>query len=71
MIGDDLRDDVGGAQNAGIAGVLVRTGKYRPADENDPEVVPVRIVDDFSAAVDLVLGAGYPAAAAQRPHLRA
>jgi HAD superfamily hydrolase (TIGR01458 family) len=30
MIGDDARQDVGGAQKAGIRGVLVRTGKYRP-----------------------------------------
>lgn len=29
MIGDDLQNDVKGAQDCGIAGVLVRTGKYR------------------------------------------
>ena len=29
MIGDDLINDVGGAQSAGMCGVLVRTGKYR------------------------------------------
>jgi HAD superfamily hydrolase (TIGR01458 family) len=32
MIGDDIRGDVGGAQAAGIAGLLVKTGKYRPRD---------------------------------------
>jgi HAD superfamily hydrolase (TIGR01458 family) len=32
MIGDDILGDVGGAQAAGLAGVLVRTGKFRPAD---------------------------------------
>jgi len=32
MIGDDIVTDVGGAQQAGMAGMLVRTGKYRPAD---------------------------------------
>jgi HAD superfamily hydrolase (TIGR01458 family) len=32
MIGDDIRGDVGGAQQAGIRGLLVRTGKYQPAD---------------------------------------
>lgn len=31
MIGDDIRQDVGGAQAAGIRGVLVKTGKYREA----------------------------------------
>ncbi len=29
MIGDDLINDVGGAQRCGIAAILVRTGKYR------------------------------------------
>ena len=29
MIGDDIINDVGGAQSAGIKGVLVKTGKYR------------------------------------------
>ena len=29
MIGDDLISDVGGAQGCGLAGILVRTGKYR------------------------------------------
>lgn len=30
MIGDDIRTDVGGAQESGLKGVLVRTGKFRP-----------------------------------------
>ncbi|XP_018365672.1 PREDICTED: haloacid dehalogenase-like hydrolase domain-containing protein 2 isoform X2 [Trachymyrmex cornetzi] len=34
MIGDDVRDDVAGAQAAGIRGILVQTGKYRTGDEN-------------------------------------
>ncbi|MBS1209334.1 MAG: HAD-superfamily subfamily hydrolase [Proteobacteria bacterium] len=56
MIGDDVRDDVQGAQNAGIAGILVRTGKYRPQDEHDPQARPAMIVDDFAAAVRTILG---------------
>ena len=32
MIGDDIRGDVGGAQAAGIAAALVRTGKFRTED---------------------------------------
>ncbi len=32
MIGDDIRGDVEAAQRAGLHGVLVRTGKFRPAD---------------------------------------
>uniref|UniRef100_A0A1I8AG27 Haloacid dehalogenase-like hydrolase domain-containing protein 2 n=1 Tax=Steinernema glaseri TaxID=37863 RepID=A0A1I8AG27_9BILA len=31
MIGDDVRDDVCGAIDAGFKGILVRTGKYRPS----------------------------------------
>ncbi|HEY5666707.1 MAG TPA: TIGR01458 family HAD-type hydrolase [Gammaproteobacteria bacterium] len=32
MIGDDIRTDVAGAQAAGLKAILVRTGKFRPAD---------------------------------------
>lgn len=32
MIGDDIEGDVGGAQNAGLRGTLVKTGKFRPRD---------------------------------------
>ena len=32
MVGDDIGSDVIGAQEAGITGVLVRTGKFRPSD---------------------------------------
>ncbi|MFC9919561.1 TIGR01458 family HAD-type hydrolase [Agromyces binzhouensis] len=32
MVGDDIRSDVDGAQRAGLTGVLVRTGKFDPAD---------------------------------------
>jgi len=48
MIGDDIRGDIGGAQQAGLAGALVRTGKFRPADlegEVRPDVVLDSIAD--------------------------
>ena len=51
LIGDDLHDDVGAAQEAGISGILVRTGKYRPADETDETVRAAMVADDFAAAV--------------------
>ena len=46
MVGDDIVNDVSGAQAAGLAGVLVRTGKFRPADldRGDPDAV----VDSFA-----------------------
>jgi len=55
MIGDDIVSDVGGAQNCGIQGILVRTGKYRLSDENHPKVTPNRIVDNLSQFVNLLL----------------
>ncbi|WP_339064996.1 HAD hydrolase-like protein [Teredinibacter turnerae] len=33
MVGDDVESDVLGAIEAGIAGCLVQTGKYRNGDE--------------------------------------
>ncbi len=33
MIGDDARSDIVGALTAGLQGILVKTGKYRPEDE--------------------------------------
>ena len=32
MVGDDIRGDIGGAQGAGMRGVLVQTGKFHPGD---------------------------------------
>jgi HAD superfamily hydrolase (TIGR01458 family) len=32
MIGDDIATDIGGAQEVGMKGVLVKTGKYLPQD---------------------------------------
>ena len=48
MIGDDARQDVGGAQACGIRGVLVKTGKYRPehvANDVTPDLVLDSIAD--------------------------
>ena len=55
LIGDDLADDIGGAQAAGIPGILVRTGKYRAGDDRHPEIRPAAVYDDFAAAVDALL----------------
>lgn len=48
MIGDDVHADVEGAQLAGLAGVLVRTGKFRASDLTDgvsPEAVLDSVAD--------------------------
>ena len=47
MVGDDLRSDVGGAQDAGITGVLVRTGKFRAADLEE-DVKPDAVLDSVA-----------------------
>lgn len=47
MIGDDVRVDVGGAQQAGLKGALVKTGKYRAGDENGP-VKPDFVIDSIT-----------------------
>ena len=55
MIGDDLENDVGGAQTSGIRGILVRTGKYQPADELHDTIKPNLVVNDIDEAADAIL----------------
>lgn len=55
MIGDDARDDVCGAMNAGLAGILVKTGKYRPGDEGQTDPAPSHVAQDFPEAVDFLI----------------
>jgi HAD superfamily hydrolase (TIGR01458 family) len=38
MVGDDAETDVAGAQAAGLKGIQVRTGKYRPETEGAPDL---------------------------------
>ena len=52
MVGDDVEADVLGATAAGLQGVLVRTGKYRPGDERRLADTAGTVVEDFPAAVD-------------------
>jgi phospholysine phosphohistidine inorganic pyrophosphate phosphatase len=47
MVGDDIRTDVEGAQGAGLAGVLVRTGKFAPSDL-DADVSPDAVLDSIA-----------------------
>jgi phospholysine phosphohistidine inorganic pyrophosphate phosphatase len=46
MVGDDISTDIAGAHEAGLKGVLVRTGKYRASDIEGP-VRPDAIVDSI------------------------
>lgn len=55
MIGDDVYDDVIGAHDAGLIGILVRTGKYRTADENiSPDKIDF-VAESIVEAVDWIL----------------
>jgi HAD superfamily hydrolase (TIGR01458 family) len=56
MIGDDAEADVGGAMAAGLLGILVRTGKYRPGHETHLSAPPTAIVENLDAAVELLFG---------------
>lgn len=55
IIGDDIDADVGGGQQAGLKGILVKTGKYRQSYAEASAVRPDLIIDSI---VDLpgVLG---------------
>jgi HAD superfamily hydrolase (TIGR01458 family) len=55
MVGDDVEADVGGAIDAGLAGILVRTGKYREDLVRDSGVDPTATVDSI-ADVPALLG---------------
>jgi HAD superfamily hydrolase (TIGR01458 family) len=54
MVGDDVEADVGGALDAGIRGILVRTGKYREEDVRASEIEPTAIVDSIADVPDLI-----------------
>jgi HAD superfamily hydrolase (TIGR01458 family) len=55
MVGDDVEADVGGAIDAGLAGILVRTGKYREDLVRNSGVEPTATVDSI-ADVPALLG---------------
>jgi HAD superfamily hydrolase (TIGR01458 family) len=45
MIGDDIDSDIGGAQAAGIKGVLVKTGKFRQSYFDASSIKPDWVID--------------------------
>lgn len=55
MVGDDAVADVQGALSAGLQGVLVKTGKYRPGDEVQIQRSDACTAPDISAAVEWIL----------------
>jgi len=48
MVGDDIEGDVGGALNAGMKSVLVKTGKFRHEDLQSSDIKPDYIIDSIA-----------------------
>ncbi|MFX1502867.1 MAG: HAD-IIA family hydrolase, partial [Promethearchaeota archaeon] len=55
VIGDDPETDIQGAFNAGIKGILVRTGKGQYFKSTKSENEPFLVIDSFSNLLDLLL----------------
>lgn len=56
MVGDDVEGDVGGGLDAGIASILVRTGKYREDAVAASGVIPSATVDSIADVPGLLGG---------------
>ena len=57
MVGDDIESDIGGALDAGLRAVLVRTGKYREDFVAASGIEPTATIDSI-AELPSALGAG-------------
>ena len=55
MVGDDLESDVQGARLAGLRGVAVRTGKYRPEDEERALRISDQVLDSVADLPDWLM----------------
>jgi HAD superfamily hydrolase (TIGR01458 family) len=54
MIGDDVQSDTGGAINAGMRGILVKTGKYDADTLASAEPKPDLIISSIAAIQDIL-----------------
>jgi HAD superfamily hydrolase (TIGR01458 family) len=52
VIGDDLETDIHGAINAGIKGILVKTGKGQYYKSNNSRKNPSMVINSFSSLID-------------------
>jgi HAD superfamily hydrolase (TIGR01458 family) len=48
MVGDDIVNDILGAQAMGLTGILVKTGKFRPGDDSSADGSPDLVVESFA-----------------------
>jgi ribonucleotide monophosphatase NagD (HAD superfamily) len=56
IVGDDIESDIGGALRAGLAAILVRTGKYRPDQARESGIEPTHVVDSIADVPSLLDG---------------
>lgn len=54
MVGDDIEGDIGGGLGAGIASILVRTGKYKAEKVAESGVEPTAVIDSIADLPDLL-----------------
>jgi HAD superfamily hydrolase (TIGR01458 family) len=54
VVGDDLESDVAGARAAGMIGIAVRTGKYRPQDEKRARQAADVVLDSIAEITDRI-----------------
>jgi HAD superfamily hydrolase (TIGR01458 family) len=54
MVGDDIESDIGGALDAGLRAVLVRTGKFREDRLRGSGINPTAVVDSIADLPDLL-----------------
>ncbi len=54
VIGDDIESDIQGAINAGIKGILVKSGKGQFYDPNKTQIKPFMIIESFNSILELL-----------------
>jgi ribonucleotide monophosphatase NagD (HAD superfamily) len=54
IIGDDIDVDIGGGQQAGLMGIIVKTGKYRSSYAESSSIKPDLILDSIANLPDLL-----------------
>ncbi|MFW9872953.1 MAG: HAD-IIA family hydrolase [Candidatus Thorarchaeota archaeon] len=52
VVGDDIESDISGAINAGIKGILVKTGKGQLFEPNKSQIIPSKMIDSFSSLIE-------------------
>jgi HAD superfamily hydrolase (TIGR01458 family) len=55
LIGDDIESDIGGAQQAGLEGILVHTGKYRAERVRRSGIRPDSEIDSVADLPELLV----------------